>query len=296
MVTESYRSGVIRYITERRCPDGGFCFYRLNEPNAADTFYAVSSLSLIGERFHDDLTVSYILGLQRKDGSYPTLYVGYYALKSLAALDIKPDFTPDIWIETINPVPHEIERPPESGSCFETSYLYSDLSHIYGVPVPAPVKTRIIRNITTHQLPDHGFGIQQSTLTETWHALAILSSIGLDSRSPGSDRFLTRCEDAKAGFLINPGSGSSFLEHLYAGIMIASLLGYSSWVLPRCREIILDLQTGNGGFVRSRYGGSATLEYTFLAVSGLEIISSMKDTTRQQEYSHSDSRATMEVR
>jgi hypothetical protein len=296
MITEPYRTRVIQYITERRCPDGGFCFYRLNEPNAADTYYTVSSLTLLGEHFNDDLTVSYLIGLQRKDGTYPTIYVGYYTLKSLATLGIRPRIDPDTWIETINPFSQGNERPPESSSYFETCYLYTDLCRTCGIPVPATARQRIIRDVTTHQLPDSGFGIRQSTLTETWHALAILSSLGFDGRPLVADRFLSQCEDAELGFLAVPGSKSSFLEHLYAGIKICSLLGYSSWVLPRCREILTDLQTGNGGFVRSRYGGSATLEYTFLAVSGFEILSSLTEMTGKREYSHTDSHAIMEAR
>jgi len=296
MVTESYRSGVIRYITERRCPDGGFCFYRLNEPNTADTFYAVSSLSLIGEHFSDDVTVSWLLELQQDDGSYPTLYIGYYVLKSLATVGVRPRIVPDTWIGSINPLPETGERPSESGSYFEASYLFSDLARTCGIPVPEAIKSRIIRNITSHRLPDFGFGLHQSTLTETWHALAILSSIGFDYKTLGSDRFLTRCEDAELGFRINPSSRSSFLEHLHAGITIASLLGYSSRVFPRCRQIILELQAGNGGFVRSRFGGSTTLEYTFLAVSSLELLDSMADPAGREEFSPKGSRATMEVR
>ena len=296
MVTESYRSGVIRYITERRCPDGGFCFYRLNEPNAADTFYAVSSLTLLGEHFSDDVTVSWLLGLQQDDGSYPTLYVGYYALKSLATLGIRPRIVPDTWIGSINPSAETGERPPESGSYFETSYLFSDLTRTCGIPVPEAIRSHIIRNIISHRLPDSGFGLHQSTLTETWHALAILSSFGFDHKSLGSDRFLIGCEDAELGFRINPGSRSSFLEHLHAGITIASLLGYSSWVLPKCRQIILELQAGNGGFVRSRFGGSTTLEYTFLAVSSLDLLDLMADPAGRQEFSPTGSPETMEVR
>ena len=296
MITEPYRTRVIQYITERRCPDGGFCFYRLNEPNAADTYYAVSSLALLGEPFHDDQTISYLLGLQREDGTYPTIYVGYYTLKCLGILGVRPVTVPDAWIETINPFSQGNERPPESSSYFETCYLYTDLCRTCGIPVSAPTRQRIIRDVTTHQLPDRGFGIKQSTLTETWHALAILSSLGFDGRQLGADRFLSQCEDAELGFRAVPGSKSSFLEHLYAGIKICSLLGYSPWVLPRCGEILLGLQTGNGGFVRSRYGGSATLEYTFLAVSGLQILSALTDTIVRQEYAQTDSHATMEGR
>lgn len=37
-----------RYFQSRQNPDGGFCFYSLDESNLSDTCYAVLSLHIIG--------------------------------------------------------------------------------------------------------------------------------------------------------------------------------------------------------------------------------------------------------
>jgi len=36
------------YIMERLCKGGGFCFYRLEESNASDTYFAVLTLRHLG--------------------------------------------------------------------------------------------------------------------------------------------------------------------------------------------------------------------------------------------------------
>lgn len=44
--TDDLKEKVIYYVKERKCNGGGFCFYRLEEPNGSDTYYAIHSLSL----------------------------------------------------------------------------------------------------------------------------------------------------------------------------------------------------------------------------------------------------------
>ncbi|MEM2124062.1 MAG: hypothetical protein QXL43_01850, partial [Methanolinea sp.] len=67
------------YARERRCPSGGYCFFRLDEPNAADTCFALHVLSLAGEIPGDHETVRFLHELQAPDGSYPSLAAALYA-------------------------------------------------------------------------------------------------------------------------------------------------------------------------------------------------------------------------
>jgi len=51
---------VIKYAQARRCRKGGFCFYRLEEPNGSDTYYALSIFNILGVAFHDERTIRYL--------------------------------------------------------------------------------------------------------------------------------------------------------------------------------------------------------------------------------------------
>ncbi len=71
------RETTIRYITERRCESGGYCFYRLDEPNAGDTFYALASLAILDALpRNDETTRTYLHSFQLPDGSFPNVNVG----------------------------------------------------------------------------------------------------------------------------------------------------------------------------------------------------------------------------
>jgi hypothetical protein len=278
MITGTSRSQAIQYISERRCPSGGYCFYRLDEPNAADAWYALSSLSMLGGLSRDRQTESLILSLQREDGSFSSIYIGYYSLKSLHLLGISPRVLPVAWIDKQNPVPtFSGARSVESTSYFETAFLFVQLCLISGIQPGTDLRSSMIEMVLSRLHPDGGFGYHRSTLVETRHAVAILLFLGHPLDLHGVKRFITLCENRTYGFMNIPGACPSFLEHFHAGIAVSSLIGYESCIFPRCRQILLTLQSANGGFVRSIYGGSPTLEFTFLALEGLHLIDSFFD-------------------
>ena len=66
MYVDVVKERTINYVTRCRCVEGGFCFYRLEEPNASDTYYALSILNLLGIDIEDDDTVFYLKNLQKK--------------------------------------------------------------------------------------------------------------------------------------------------------------------------------------------------------------------------------------
>jgi len=93
-----------RYVLERRTPEGGYCFYRtpewgVEEPNAPDTLAALESLSLLGIDIPaPGRTAQWLRSLQYGSGSYPTLTIGWAALRALELLTVEPARAPDRWL------------------------------------------------------------------------------------------------------------------------------------------------------------------------------------------------------
>jgi len=83
MITGEIAEKVEVYIMERLCENGGFCFYRLEEPNASDTYFAVLALRYLGVDFRNDRTIDFLKNMQRMDGSYSSIYSAYYSIKVL---------------------------------------------------------------------------------------------------------------------------------------------------------------------------------------------------------------------
>ncbi|OPX64864.1 MAG: Prenyltransferase and squalene oxidase repeat protein [Methanoregula sp. PtaU1.Bin006] len=267
------RETTIRYILERRCESGGYCFYRLDEPNAGDTYYALAALAILDARPHEDeATRRYLHAFQRGDSSFPNVNVGHAVIRSLALLGERPAMDPRDWILSAMVPPGDTSRPVESSSLFEPLYHLTGLCRHLGIEVPPGKKDELLRAILRYRHPDGGFGEPFSTMIETAHALSVLQVLDPSSPQKESGTFLTQCEDPEYGFLSVPGARPAFLEHIHAGILACSLTGYPSPAFGRCREFIVKCIRENGGYCRSVFGGSATLENTWLAVTAMKMM------------------------
>ena len=274
-VTTPFPTDIVQYVRERRCPSGGYCFYRLDEPNAGDTFHALQILSLLGEHIHDDETVAFLEGLQEPDGSYPSYAAALFVGKGLQLLGAAPlhDVVPCISrrIPCISPYTQVIE----SFSLFEPLYTWISLFRLYQVPLPADWSAQISRTILRFQGESGGFGSPLGTLQDTWQASESLVMLHYPRENLGISRFIRTCEDPEFGFLGRPGSRPPYLEHLYAGLRLSALLGTAPRYAGACRAFIDQCAHHSGGFVRSVFGGSPTLEFTARAVESLAILGGM---------------------
>ncbi|KUG20464.1 MAG: hypothetical protein KO206_06030 [Methanomicrobiaceae archaeon] len=71
------------------------------------------------------------------------------------------------------------------------------------------------------------------------------------------------------GYLNLPGATPGYLEHLAAGVQASARAGLPAPPPQVCRAFIRKCRAANGGYARSIYGGSATLENTRTALAAL---------------------------
>lgn len=113
---------VVHYVMERKCKKGGFCFYRLEEPNASDTYYALSTLDLLSINFKDENMLVYLKSLQNDHGSYQIIYSAFYSIKSLLLLNEKPHCDPAQYIKRNTGIYNVVTLLDEVSSIFERMY------------------------------------------------------------------------------------------------------------------------------------------------------------------------------
>lgn len=268
----------IRYIRNRRCRDGGYCFYRLNEPNVADTYYALASLQMLNALPEDDRkTISFLHTFQNKDGGFSNVYVGYRAITSLIILGERPQRDPTGWILSSLRPPSDDIRPIESSSCFLQAYFLTDLCRYLTIPITGNIRETIINTILRNVHHEGGFGSPSATLADTSYALSILENLGYHDTSTRSRLFIHRCEDPEFGFLAMPGMYPPYLEDIHAGLCASSLLGERPAFLRSCEVFIMKCFHENGGYVRSVFGGSATLEHTYHALDAMRMITIIRN-------------------
>lgn len=274
-VTTPFHPNIVQYVQERRCPSGGYCFYRLDEPNAGDTFHALQVLSLLGEKVRDEEAVTFLQGLQQPDGSYSSHAAALFAGQGLQLLGAAPlrDVAPFIShsIPCISPETQVIE----SFSLFEPLYTWISLFLLHRLPFPEEWNAQITRAILRFQGETGGFGFPVPTLQDTWQAAETLVVLGYPRENLGINRFVWSCEDPEFGYLGRPGSRPPYLEHLYTGLRLSALLGNAPRYAGACRAFIDQCTHHSGGFVRSVFGGSPTLEFTARAVESLAILEGM---------------------
>ena len=270
------RQRVIRYVLDRKCLAGGFCFYKLEEPNGSDTWHALSILDLLGVPFEDEATVAYLKGMQRPDGSYDSIYAAYFSIRGLALLGEAPFADPRPYIlRNLEHYRFDVGRlPAEVISMFRrTSYLV-ELYGLLRMDTDGTLRDNIVDFILGFQNEDGGFGHLFSTLLDTARALAMLKSLGRPVEGLGAETFIRLCEVPFYGFTDIPHTTLSFLEYVHAGVLASYLVSRRPTYRRQCEAYILNCQNRMGGFSRTMQGGIATLENTWQGIHALTMLAS----------------------
>lgn len=90
---------IINYTNERECEKGGYYFYRQEEPNSSDTYYAIATQNMLENDFKvQNKTVSFLKNIQNSDGSYFSIIQAYYTAKALTELQNYPTILPKKYI------------------------------------------------------------------------------------------------------------------------------------------------------------------------------------------------------
>ncbi len=272
-----FKERVVNYIVQRRCEAGGFCFYRLEEPNGSDTYYALATLRLLNYPYHEDQTVRYLKSTQSGDGSFESIFAAFYAINGLQLMDEKPSHDPVPYI--LNHIRiHNIENlPAEVTSIFQSLHLLSGICIALRIELEEGWKKKITRFVLDYQNRDNGFGHPYSTLVETEQAVRILRWLSCPIERPSVTDFIAKCEHPAYGFVNVPGMSPSFLEYIHAGVSVSSLLVYEPRYLEKCIEFIKDCQNRTGGFSRATHAGIATMENTYLAIHSLSLLWVLQD-------------------
>lgn len=273
-------ASTINYISARRCQSGGYCFYRLEEPNCADTYFALAALHVISHLTRDEKTAYFLLSRQKPDGSYESLPQAYFSIGGLRLLGLKPLHDPGKYLINHARIYDTSLLPAGINSIFLPFYFLAKSLRWLGLKLGEEERKRIISFVLDHQKEDGGFGQTRSTLMETRDAMVVLHFLGESPPAERVKRFLTSCEDETHGFVNVPGIRFSYLEHIQAGLTTCHLVS----VPASYPEVISDFLTAcrrvNGGYARTTHTGIASLENTYLALSSFQLLSFLNPSRR----------------
>lgn len=247
----------------RQCAQGGFCFYRfehLEEPNLADTYYAVAALSLLAQPLRRAADV--ITFVERFPSSVQPEHLYYIAgTRRLVDSGFRPDERLACAIRRLR-----LTEPPSSGNLsdwLERTRLVARLKADFADRLDIAVVRRMLDRV----IDDGGFG-SRPNLCDTRLALEILDACDGLYVFPTITTFIGRLQRRPFGFADTTMGTTANVDVIFAGVRSCALLGIPVCYPDLALEFLLLCQTGGGGFARAP-DALPNIEYTFKAATAL---------------------------
>jgi hypothetical protein len=271
MMDARSRALLARYVLDRECVQGGFCFYKLDEPNGSDTWFAISILHVLDIPFDSEKTRRYLCNLQQPDGTFDSLYAACYAVKSLQLLkDAPPRNATSFVYNHLEKFIFSPDRlPPDIMSMFKRLRYLLELMDTLRLEIDHETTTGMIRFVLSFRNADGGFGHGRSCLSDTTETLQILRRLAYPVADLQAHDFIRLCETPTAGFTNVPGTSLSSIEAVHDGLLCVTLVSCMPRYLNDCVKFIRFCRNKTGGFARHACTGIATLENSFYAVHAL---------------------------
>lgn len=275
------------YVLGRRTPTGGYCFYRMpawgvEEPNAPDTLAALESLRLLDLAVpHPDLTGSYLRALQDDEGRYPTLTIGWAALRGLAVLGQGPVTAPVSWLlgwmgTLLGPrVSHNNAR----GTIHYVLHLL-ELLHLRGIGLTSAAHDSL-RSLLDVARDSLGGWVRPGGDLETMAVairVAALAELPLSDPDALGD-LLRRCEDPALGLRPRPDAATTSAGALWGGLVVARALGACLQFPSAVAKNLALLQRSDGG-IGARHRAISTLRDTWRGLEAATLLDQLKEENR----------------
>jgi hypothetical protein len=270
---------LVEYVESTRSDDGGYCYYRLNESNAADTFYAVYVLTALNRPVPEpELTADFLQQHQGSDDSFQSIYSADYVLRALYLLGVPPLFDPNDFLQSQLEGTLSIASQPyyELSNSFLASLgkAVAILALRHDEPSPA-VKTEVVEAVRPYKRPEGGFGVDHASVYSTYNAVQALS-FSLSDSPAGVSQWIRRCEWKKGGFSQTPVNTPNYLDEIHRGLSIMRAVNERPRYPQETATFIGRLQNANGGFRRAADSGISSLENAYYALKALVELSYWK--------------------
>lgn len=235
----------VRYIAGRQCRDGGFCFYRtaeLEEPNLADTWFALSGLRWLGAPVpRADAVVRWLEGFDAQALHDEVLH---HWVRSLQWL--QPGWRPDAG--TLARIAGLALPVPEDGLGLSRTLgvlLWRvSLQAAFGLTRPQPA---LVQALLDHRR-EGAWGEPVANLQDTAAALRVLALLGVREVHAQTRQFVDARQSAALGFDNTATARYSRVDILCAGVDACALLEVPLQHAHKVRAITLGAQRGDGAF------------------------------------------------
>jgi len=260
-----------RYVLSRRTPQGGYSYYRtpewrVEEPSAPDTLAALESLRLLGiEPPEHGTTAEWLRQLQDDAGGYPSLTIGWGALRSLALLDAQPKRSPRTWLSDLGlPGSKSTHRTNSRGMLRDLLHVLQ-LSRLVGTELHDE-KSRV--SLVLHEARNErgGWASPGPELATSAVAIKVALLCELKPEHPETlGVFVRNCEDRDLGFRLSPTGRATSVEAIWGGLEVLRALELKP-SYPQAIATNLALTQRPDGGVGKRHRALTTLQATWIGL------------------------------
>ena len=277
------RPAIGRYVLGRRTPEGGYCFYRtpqwaVEEPNAPDTLAALESLNLLDVDIPAPRqTGDWLRGLQDECGGYPTLTIGWAALRALDVLAVEPNLSPDDWLRGRIDVFCGCAGPRDWRVAIIDAVHLCDLMRLRHSALRQSERDSIAALLDAARSGDGGWASPGADIATTAVGLRLAQLVDPHWRpDPSLATFLDRCEDEMLGLRLAPGAGTTSVGALWGGLALGHALHRRLRYLGAVEQQLVLLQRPDGG-LGARHRAISSLQATWLGLEAAALLDGLRE-------------------
>ncbi len=258
-----------KYVLSRRAYDGGFAFCYPLPSSLPETYYAVYILKKLDVLIPDREKLVRYLNSSLKMNPHSV----YFVLNTLHMLGEELPDVSDFAVERIRKAMervkksqrdiHELESGITATYSFDMPNVLREIYSLVSVLRLLGVSFSEVRDFVKAFRKDGGFGVKEANLEDTYYCVYVLGE-----RDEGVVRFVLEREWKEGGFCKVPGSYPPYIEDTYFAVESLHLMG-ERYRNARTVRYISGLQNADGGFRRSVYLGTSSLEFSYYAVATL---------------------------
>jgi hypothetical protein len=277
------RAAIGRYVLGRRTPEGGYCFYRtpqwaVEEPNAPDTLAALGSLELLGVDIPAPRqTGDWLRGLQGESGEYPTLTIGWAALRALDILAVEPRFSPDQWLR------RRLEAFSGWDGARDWRAAIIDAVHLWELmrlrhsAFRGSERDSIAALLDAARAADGGWASPGAELETTAMGLRLAQLVNPHWHpDPPVATFLGCCEDEVLGLRLAPDARTTSAGALWGGLTLGHALHRRPRYLGAIAQQLTLLQRPDGG-LGARHHAISALQATWLGLQAAALLDGLRE-------------------
>lgn len=276
------RLAVAQYVLGRRTPEGGYCFYRtpqwaVEEPNAPDTLAALESLRLLNLDIPvPRQTGDWLCGLQDEGGGYPTLTIGWAALRALDVLDGRPMLSPDGWLRGRIEAFCRCAGPRDWRAAIVDAVHLCGLIRLRHSECRVPERASIAALLAAGRAADGGWAAPGADLETTGMGLRLARLVDPHRRPDTSlETFLVSCEDELLGLRLAPGARTTSVGALWGGLALGHALHRRLRYLDAVEQQLVLLQRADGG-LGARHRAISSLQATWVGLEAAALLDGLR--------------------